>query len=147
MLEASVWDISVGIKQRNKLFQTSTAKRSGKSSDRTKYNHKRNQVVDMLRTSKQLFFNRLNTADSKIFWRTVRLLDHQNTSIPTLYDNGTEIESSETKANALNRYSIIALIMFPPLTTSNTEYTLMRSYTLKTALSIYFVQRIPSMTS
>ena len=94
-------DISVGIKQRNKLFQT--AKRSGKSSDRTKYNRKRNQVVKILRTSKQLFFNRLNTADSKTFWRTVRLLNHQNTSIPTLHDNGTEIESSETKANALNK--------------------------------------------
>ena len=48
-------DITVAIKQRNKLFRI--AKRSGKLSDHAKYNVKRNQVVTMLRKSKQSFFN------------------------------------------------------------------------------------------
>ena len=106
---------------RNKLFQV--AKCSGKSSDRVKYNLKRNHVVMMLRKRKQLFFNKLNAADSKIFWRTVRLLNHQQTSLPTLHHNGSIIKSSESKANALNNYLYSCFNhSFPPLMSSDTEY-------------------------
>ena len=101
-------DISVAIKQRNKLFQL--AKRSGKASDHVKYKLKRNHVVTMLRTSKQLFFNKLNDADSKTFWKTVRLLNHQQTSIPTLHHNGTAIESSlPTNLFNINSYFLMEL--------------------------------------
>ena len=113
--------ISVAIKQRNKLFQV--AKRTGKSSDRIKYNLKRNHVVAMLRQSKQSFFNRLNDADSKTFWRTVRLLNHQQTSLPTLHHNGTAIELSESKADALNNFFYNCFNhRFPPLASSDSEY-------------------------
>ena len=54
----------------------------------------------MLRT-KQAFFGKLNAADTKTFWR---VLNHQQTSLPTLNHNGASIHSNESKADALNHY-------------------------------------------
>ena len=94
--------IAEAIKKRNTLFRT--AKRTGKLSDRVKYTVKRNQVVAMLRNSKQSFFDELNSADSKTFWKTVRLLNNQQSSVPTLQHNGIVIETASNKAAALNNF-------------------------------------------
>ena len=74
-----------GIKKRDALFRT--AKVTGKLCDREKYNQKRNQVVSMLRESKQSFFdNNINQTDAKMFWKTVRILNRDySSSIPTLH--------------------------------------------------------------
>ena len=59
----------------------------------------------MLRRSKQAFFDKLNSADTKTFWRAVRVLNHQQTSLPTLnHNHGASIHSNECKADALNHY-------------------------------------------
>ena len=91
------------IRKRSTLFHI--VKQSGKSTDHAKYRAKRNQVVKMLRESKQTFFNQhLNNADTKTFWKTVRFLKRDYSSIPTLLDgNGTTtVESCSAKAACLN---------------------------------------------
>ena len=94
--------IADAIKQRNVLFHT--AKRSGRPLDRAKYNLKRNKVTTMLRNSKQSFFDRLNSADAKSFWKSIKLLNNQQSSVPVLQFNGTTAQSSTDKADALNNY-------------------------------------------
>ena len=92
------------IKKRDTLFRT--AKATGKSRDRERYNQKRNQVVSMLRESKQSFFdNNLNQADVKKFWKTVRLLNRNySSSIPTLCNGAKTADTSLDKATLLNNY-------------------------------------------
>ena len=94
--------LTTAIRKRNILFRM--AKRTGKASDRVKYNRQRNRVVTMLRNAKQLFFDKLNAADTKTFWKTVRQLNQQHSSIPVLKDNGITVESSADKAALLNNY-------------------------------------------
>lgn len=97
-------DILNAIKKRDTLFRT--AKATGKSCDRERYNQKRNQVVSMLRESKQSFFdNNLNQTDVKTFWKTVRLLNRDySSSIPTLCDGATTADTNLDKATLLNNY-------------------------------------------
>ena len=86
------------IKKRDALFRT--AKATGKLCDREKYNQKRNQVVSMLRESKQSFFdNNLNQTDVKTFWKTVRILNRDySSSIPTLTDCNKTADTNLDKA-------------------------------------------------
>ena len=108
-------EISLAIKKRNTLFRA--AKRSGKPADRAKYTAKRNQTTALLRKSKQSFFNKLNNADAKTFWKFVKSLNQKSTSMPTLQHNGTKLETSECKADALNKYFYTCFNHnFPPLT-------------------------------
>ena len=111
-------EISQAIKKRNSLFRI--AKSSGKPADRERYTVKRNQTTALLRKSKQSFFNKLNNADAKTFWKSVRSLNHKPTSMPTLQHNGTKLETSESKADALNNYFYTCF--FPPLTDSDFSY-------------------------
>jgi len=88
------------IRKRNTLFRT--AKRTGKSSDFAKYKAKRNQVVQILRASKHAFFNQhLNNADAKTFWKMVRFLNGNYSSILTLLDSegSATVKSSSAKAD------------------------------------------------
>ena len=114
------------IRKRNTLFRF--AKRSGKPSDFAKYKAKRNEVVFILRKSKQSFFNQnLNNADTKTFWKTVRLLNGSSSSIPTLLDvaNSASMESSSAKADCLNKYFYTCFNHnHPPLTTLDNDLDL-----------------------
>jgi len=68
--------------------------------DHAKYKAKCNQVVKMLWENKQTFFNQhLNNADTRPFWKTIRLLNHDYSSIPTPMDvdGSTAVESSPAK--------------------------------------------------
>ena len=69
------------IKKRDALFRGS--KRSGKLSDRAKYNTLWNKVVSMIRQSKRSY--KIDLANSSNFWRSVRCLNLQQSSIPTLH--------------------------------------------------------------
>ena len=104
------------IRKRNSLFHF--AKHSGKPSGFAKYKAKRNEVVFILRNSKQSFFNQnLNNAD---ICKTVRLLNGSSSSIPTLLDvaNSASMESSSAKADCLNIYFYTCFNHnHPPLTT------------------------------
>ena len=76
------------------------AKHSGRPLDRAKYKLKGNEVTAILRKSKQSF-DKLNSADAKMFWKTVRLLNNQQSSIPVLQFSGTTTESSTDNSGTL----------------------------------------------
>ena len=107
-------DILNVIKKRDKLFHT--AKSTGYSADRIKYNRKRNEVVSMLRECKQYFFNlQLNNADTKTFWKTVRSLNQTSSStIPTLLDGDKTARTSLDKATTLNKFFYICFSHIQP---------------------------------
>ena len=46
----------------------------------------------------------LQTKDSKAFWRAIKLLNKQESSIPTLVSNGSKVEGSKEKATLLNHF-------------------------------------------
>lgn len=50
-----------------------TTKRTCQLSDLRKYKLQRNKVVSMLRSSKQLFFDKLSNTDQKTFWKTLEV--------------------------------------------------------------------------
>ena len=58
----------------------------------------------MLRSSKQLFFDRLSTSDQKTFWKTVRFLNNKQSSIQSLQRDGNTIVSASGKAELLNNF-------------------------------------------
>ena len=71
------------IRKRKALFRT--LRRSGNSLDLAKYKTQWNHVVAMLRECKEEFFQKLNSANVKDFWKTIRMLNKKETTIPTLY--------------------------------------------------------------
>ena len=75
-----------------------------------KYRYQRNYVVTLLSRSKQSFFQQLDTNDTNTFWKTVRILNHQQSSIPALEVNSTIIDTSLDKACALNNFFYIQLL-------------------------------------
>jgi len=114
--------------------------------DHAKYKAKCNQVVKMLRESKQTFFNQhLNNADTKPFWKTIRLLNHDNSSIPTLMDGdgSTAVESSPAYLN--NFFYTCFNHNYPPLTDAaqDLDFTMVPSVQVIALLS-FFVQRSQS---
>ena len=56
----------------------------------------------MLRSAKQTYFDSLSTAGNKKFWNTVKLLNKQQVSIPTLQEDGVSAVTDEEKSNMLN---------------------------------------------
>ena len=68
---------------------------------RAKYNTRRNKGVYLLRDSKKSL---LNQRDTNEFWKTLKLLNHNPSTISILEDNGTNIVTSTDKANVLNRF-------------------------------------------
>ena len=94
--------IRKAMKKRDSLFRV--AKRSSDPTHWSKYKHQRNYVVKLLRKSKQDFFQQLNTRDAKTFWKTVRILNRQESSIPALEVNNTIIDTGLDKARALNNF-------------------------------------------
>ena len=94
--------IRKAIQKRDSLFRV--AKRTLEASDRAKYGHQRNYVVSLLHKSKQAFFQQLNTTDSKTFWKAVRILNHQQSSIPALKVDNMIIDTSADKTCALNNF-------------------------------------------
>ena len=117
-------EILSAIRKRDITFRV--AKSSGKSSDRAKYNRKRNQVVDMIRESKKAYFNHnLNGVNAKSFWKTVRMLNNSDiSSIPTLSEWGRMAETSQAKAAVLNNFFYTCFNHEqPPLRDSQSEFS------------------------
>ena len=88
------------IRKRKSLFRI--FKRTGNPLDLTKYN----RVVALLRERREEFFHNLNTASVKDFWKAIRKLSNKQSTIPTLLDGGTPVDSSQGKAiaNLLNNF-------------------------------------------
>jgi len=80
-------------------------------------------MLIILRASKHAFFNQhLNNADAKTFWKTVRFLNGNYSSIPTLLDSerSATVKSSSAKADCLNSFFYSCFNRsFPPLTDLN----------------------------
>ena len=88
------------IKKRNWLYKQ--GKRNGNLS---KYRLKRNKITQELRQAKLGYFKKLNPKKPKEFWRAVKYLKKEQSTIPTLTDeDGTIAHTSSQKAEMLNTF-------------------------------------------
>ena len=84
------------MRRRNALFKQ--AMRSRTVSDYAKYRKARNKVVSSLRSAKEAFFHELKPSNSKKFWKTVKCLNNNSSSIPTLTHDDVTHETDQDKA-------------------------------------------------
>ena len=70
------------IRKRDRYFKKA---RQGSVADRAKFSELRTRVVAKLRAEKQSFFADLESAGVNEFWKKIRLLNHKESSIPTLF--------------------------------------------------------------
>ena len=87
-------------KKRNNIFQK--ALRTKKTEHIAKYNSMQNKVVALLQYSKKRLFNHLAKSDKKSFWKSVKVLNKNRDTIPSLTMNNTTAEDDADKANMLN---------------------------------------------
>ena len=90
------------MRSRNSLFRA--AKHTNNSEFWSKYKTVRNQVVALLRWNKEQYFYNLQFSTCKKFWKAIKVLNKQESTIPTLKDDCTPVTSNYGKADLLNRY-------------------------------------------
>ena len=90
------------MRKRNAAFHAT--KRSNKPEVAAKYKRLRNTVVKMLREAKNSHLNRLNVGSKKQFWKAVKVLSKQQSTIPTLHYQEATAETNYEKAAMLNEY-------------------------------------------
>ena len=137
-------EIKKAMTKRNTLYRRLKRSNANLATDRMRYTAMRNKVVTLLRESKQRFFDELNNADTKQFWRTMRILNRKS-SVPSLQDeNNATIESNTGKANALNsffhrcfNYTFPSLIEFPDALEMNLPPNECPKQLLSTEESVY----------
>ena len=95
------------IKRRNSLLNI--YKRTSSQLKLIQYKQIRNRVVTELRKAKQIFFRRIQDADSKIFWKLFKILTKKESSIPALSVPGSGMITNEL--DVLNKYFSTILIM------------------------------------
>ena len=74
------------IRKRNGFFQC--ARQNGSQSLFNCYKQQRNRVVKEMQKAKGHFFKNFNPSSSKQFWKTVKIMNKNNVSIPALVRNG-----------------------------------------------------------
>ena len=111
------------ILKRNTFYRK--LKGTGDYSALCKYKSLRNKVVSLLRQAKKKFFEKLNSADQKVFWKTVKMLNNTTSSFPTLTtQSGVQAVSSSNKASTLNEYFFSCFnTCLPPLSEENHIYS------------------------
>ncbi len=87
------------MRRRNNLFRRSRYT----SDDERKYKRARNKVVSLMRSAKKEYFRKLNPHNSKQFWKSIKVLNKHNSSIPTLSQGSTLLSTDQEKADALNK--------------------------------------------
>ena len=90
------------MRKRNNMFLR--AKQSKNPTHFAKYKKIRNNVTTMLRSAKQRYFNSLTSANSKQFWKTVKLVNKQQETIPVLSQDNINAITDKEKSNMLNSY-------------------------------------------
>ena len=76
----------------------------------------------MLRSAKKQYFKSLATADNKKFWKTVKLLNHAQVSVPVLCAEGVSAVTDREKADMLNNYSAKCWnLSQPPLSETSSD--------------------------
>ena len=104
---------------RNKIHAT---KRLDRPEIATKYKKLRNKVVKMLHEAKNSYLNRLNVGSKKQFWKAVKELSKQQSTIPTLHHQEATAETNYEKATMLNEYfSSCFNASVPPLSQLDVE--------------------------
>ena len=80
-------------------------KRAKLTGNFSKYRAMRNKVTSELRSAKRSYFQRLNPKKPKDFWRAMKYLNKQQSTIPTLVDeHEVEATSNIEKADMLNSF-------------------------------------------
>ena len=88
------------IKKRNLLY-----KRGKRSGNLSKYKSMRNKVTRELHRAKLKFFQKINPRNPKEFWRAIKYLNKQQSSIPSLVDeDGNKAATGAQKADMLNKF-------------------------------------------
>ena len=101
---------------RNRNYFFRRAKRSRLSTHFQQYRNMRNKTVTMLRNAKKAYFNNLTMADKKTFWKTMKYVHKEQSTVPPLSHNGTTVQGDTGKANMLNTFfSECFNTVLPPL--------------------------------
>ena len=79
------------------------AKRTGIPRHMDQYSVKRNLTVTMICNAKKAFFNKLNTADKKLFWKTIKYLRKEQRTVPVLPHDGLSAHNDNDKVNILKQ--------------------------------------------
>ncbi len=87
------------MKRRNHLYKK--YKSSGNQTAHKNYKYTRNKVTSELRKAKQGFFNKMNNANSKSFWKLYKTITKQKTSIYILH-NRENLQALVSKAPRFN---------------------------------------------
>jgi len=77
--------------------------RRGSTSVLKQYKDERNKIVWELGRAKRRYFRKLNPSNPKQFWKTVKLMNKTNTSIPVLERRGITATKDGDKASMLNK--------------------------------------------
>ena len=95
-------DIVGLIKERN--FHFLKAKKSNDPIHFALYKSLRNQIVGLLRVAKKDFFNSLAPTNSKQFWKTIKMINKEQSQIPSLSYDNLEAVTPKEKADMLNSF-------------------------------------------
>ena len=113
------------MRKRNDLFQK--AKRSSDPISKNQYRHVRNRITCQLRLAKQKYFQNLNPSDAKRFWKTIKVLNKQNTHGGSLTNNGISCSSNSEWATSLNDFFCGCFnTTYQPISTTTTVGTASR---------------------
>ena len=89
----------------------------------SKFRRLRNKVVKMILNAKSSYFKNLNPRNKKQFWKAVKCLNKQQSTIPTLHHQGTAAESDSEKASLLNEcFSACFKRDTTPLSSANDDH-------------------------
>ena len=109
------------IRMRNAAFQA--ARGSAKPAQYSKFKKLCNKVLKMIRNAKSSYFKNLNPRNKKQFWKAVKYLNKQQSTIPTLHYQDTAAESDSEKASLLNEcFSACFNRDIPPLSPADDDH-------------------------
>ena len=109
------------MKKRNAAFKV--AKRSHDPRAAAKYRHLRNKVIKVMREARKDYLQKLNPLNTRQFWKTIKYLKKEQSTLPTLQHEHAFAESNQEKANMLNQYfSMCFNKAVPPLSSSGSSH-------------------------
>ena len=115
-------EIKQAMRKRKSLLKK--ARSSGDPQDFMTYKQQRNHTLDRLRESRQSFFSKLGTANSKKFWKAIKALGVRSATFPSISDSNssTHADTAEDKACLLNNFFYSCFNRScPPLTLNSSE--------------------------
>ena len=102
---------------------SSCYKGSAKPAQYSKFRKLCDKVLKMIRNAKSFYVKNLNPRNKKQFWKAVKYLNKQQSSIPTLHYQDTAAESDSEKASLLNEcFSACFNRDIPPLSPADDDH-------------------------